>query len=90
VTVPDAASAALARRLLRDPVPYQREAEEILADWRAAERDLLAAAGDSLESKALQAEIGRLRDEYQQLVEEAQARANTGLPPSPADRRRAS
>ena len=86
MTVSDAASAALARRLLRDPVPYQREAEEILAHWREAERDLVAAPKDSLESEALQDEIGRLRDEYKQLVEEARARANTELPPPLADR----
>ncbi len=86
MTATDDASAALARRLLRDPVPYRREAEEILTHWRAAERDLVAAPRGSRESEALQDEIGRLRDEYQHLVEEARTRPKTELPPPPADR----
>jgi len=45
-------------------------AKEILADWRAVERDLKAAPVGSPEAAALRAELGRLHDEYQALVDE--------------------
>ena len=49
-------------------MPYQRLAQEVLAQWRAAERDLAAVAA---EAERLRGEIERLRAEYQRLIEEA-------------------
>jgi hypothetical protein len=40
----------------------------ILADWRAAERRLAAAAAGSDEETGAQAEVDRLRDEYRRIT----------------------
>ncbi len=67
-------------------MPYQREADAILTDWRAAKRDLEAAPDRSVESDTLRDEIGRLQDEYQRLVDEARARLEPEPPPFPTER----
>ena len=67
-------------------MPYQREADAILTDWRAAKRDLEAAPKSSVESESLREEIGRLQDEYQRLVEEARSRSQPEPPPFPSER----
>ena len=54
-------------------MPY--EAERVLAQWREVERDLTAVDPESPEAERLRAEVGRLRDEYQQLVADVQGHA---------------
>lgn len=53
-------------------MPYRQQAERVLALWRAVERELEATAQGSPEAEQLQAEAARLRDEYQQLMTEAE------------------
>jgi hypothetical protein len=62
-------------------MPYERLAQEVLAQWRAAERDLEAIAP---EVERLHGEIERLRGEYQRLIEEATA-AHRPVPPPLSD-----
>jgi hypothetical protein len=50
-------------------MPYQREAEIVLAMWREVERELAAVEPDSDEAARLIAEASRLRDEHRRLVE---------------------
>jgi hypothetical protein len=64
-------------------MPYQREAEIVLAMWRQAERHLEAAAPDSPEAEAYQADAARLRDEYQRLVAAAREHHRPEPPPFP-------
>ncbi len=52
---------------IRD-TPPRRDAVAILAEWRAAERRLAAAAPDSAEEGEARAESERLRDEYRRLT----------------------
>jgi hypothetical protein len=52
---------------IRD-TPPRRDAVAILADWRAAERRLAAAAAGSDEETGAQAEVDRLRDEYRRIT----------------------
>ncbi len=63
-------------------MPYQRLAQEVLAQWRAAERDLVSVAA---EAERLQGEIERLRAEYHRLIEEAMAADRPVPPPFPDD-----
>jgi hypothetical protein len=64
-------------------VPYQREAEIVLAAWRDVERQLEALADGSPEAEDLQADAARLRDEYQRLIEEALLHHRPAPPPFP-------
>lgn len=52
---------------IRD-TPPRRDAVSVLADWRAAERRLAAAAPDSDDERAARADSERLRDEYRKLT----------------------
>ena len=54
-------------------MPYQREAEAVLAMWREIERSLAEAQAGSPEAERLQSDAALLRDEYQRLVSEATA-----------------
>jgi hypothetical protein len=54
-------------------VPYQREAEALLALWREIERSLVEAEPGSAEAELLQADAALMRDEYQRLIAEAVA-----------------
>jgi hypothetical protein len=65
-------------------VTHAREAEEILATWREIERSLESAQPGSAEFERLASDAALLRDEYQRLVELAQAeqRAPGQLEPS--------
>ena len=49
-------------------MPYQREAQVVLAAWREAERDLERAAPGSPEEESLNADIERMRTEYRRLI----------------------
>ena len=55
---------ALARR----DTPPRRDAVSILAEWRAAERRLAAAAADSDDEREARTDSERLRDEYRRLT----------------------
>jgi len=52
---------------IRD-TPPRRDAVSILAEWRAAERRLAAAAPDSDDERQARAESERMRDEYRRLT----------------------
>ena len=52
---------------IRD-TPPKRDAVAILADWRAAERRLAAAASGSEEERQAQADTERLRKEYRRIT----------------------
>jgi len=54
-------------------MPYQREAELVLAMWREIERSLAGAEPGSPEAERLQTDAVLLRDEYQRLIREATA-----------------
>jgi hypothetical protein len=59
---------------INDPVarlPFERDAEAVLADWSAVERDLQVATVSSPEAARLHVEVERLRDEYEGLKAEA-------------------
>lgn len=60
---------------IRDVPPNVRDAISILAEWRAAERRLAAAALGSDEERTARADVDRLRDEYRR-------RMNAGLEPT--------
>jgi hypothetical protein len=64
-------------------VPYQREAEIVLAAWRDVERQLAGLADGSPEAEDLQADAARLRDEYLRLIEEAVRHHRPAPPPFP-------
>jgi hypothetical protein len=64
-------------------MPYQREAEVVLAMWREIERSLAEAAEGSPEAEHLMSEATRLRDEYQRLISEAVAHHRPEPPPFP-------
>ena len=52
-------------------MPYQREAEAVLAMWREIERSLANVEPGSAEAERLQTDAALLRDEYQRLIREA-------------------
>ena len=64
-------------------MPYQREAEIVLAMWRDVERDLASAAPGSPDADALQVEAARLRVEYLRLIDAAREHHRPEPPPLP-------
>jgi hypothetical protein len=52
-------------------MPYQREAEAVLAMWRVIERSLAEVEPGSAEAERLQTDAALMRDEYQRLMREA-------------------
>lgn len=52
-------------------MPYQREAEAVLAMWREIERSLAQVDSGSPEAERLQTDAALLRDEYQRLIRAA-------------------
>jgi hypothetical protein len=50
-------------------VPFRQQIADILAAWRTAERRHEAAAEGSAEREAAAADVARLRDEYQRMVQ---------------------
>jgi hypothetical protein len=66
-------------------MPYQREAEVVLAAWREAERKLADTEPGSAEQEAIVADLARMRDEYQRLIQIARAVHRPEPPPFPAD-----
>ena len=59
-------------------MPYQRQAEVVLASLRGVERELEATEPGSPEAEFLRATAARLRREYQRMIEDVQGH---GLPP---------
>jgi hypothetical protein len=64
-------------------VPYQREAEIVLAAWRDAERKLARVVAGSDDEEELIADLARLRDEYQRLIRAAREHHRPEPPPFP-------
>ena len=65
-------------------MPYGKLAEDILNDWRAAERELATVDAYKVERLRLEKEIQRLREEYQQLADEATRKHRVvDVPPYP-------
>jgi hypothetical protein len=60
-------SDAVVDQSIRD-TPPRRDAVSVLADWRAAERRLAAAAAGSSDERAARQEVARLRAEYRRLT----------------------
>ena len=72
-------------------MPYGKLAEDILNDWRAAERDLAIVDRDRDERLRLEQEIERLREEYHRLADEAAREHRVeDVPPFPRPARRRS
>ena len=66
-------------------MPYQREAEIVLAAWREAEQTLASTEIGSAEHEAALADFLRCREEYQRLMIEAARHHRPEPPPPPAD-----
>lgn len=64
-------------------MPYQREAEAVLAMWREIERELAQVEPGTPEAERLQTHAVLLRDEYQRLIREAEAHHRPVPPPFP-------
>jgi isocitrate dehydrogenase len=64
-------------------MPYQREAEIVLAAWREAERKLAKAVSGTDEEEELVADLARFRDEYQRLIRAAREHHRPEPPPFP-------
>jgi hypothetical protein len=64
-------------------VPYQREAEIVLAAWRDVERELKDTPEDSPAAEYLHGEVRRLRDEYRRLIDAAREHHRPEPPPIP-------
>jgi hypothetical protein len=62
-------------------VPYQREAEAVLAMWREIERSMAEVEPGSPEFERLASDAALLRDEYQRLIREALAH-DRAVPPA--------
>jgi hypothetical protein len=62
-------------------VPYQRQAEVVLASLRGIERELESTEPHSPEAEFLGSTAARLRNEYQQLIEQARASGRPVPPP---------
>jgi hypothetical protein len=66
-------------------MPYRRQAEQLLAEWREAERELALVRPNSTTAEILRAEILRLRDEYQALIQGARDAHVPEPPPFPSE-----
>jgi hypothetical protein len=64
-------------------MPYQTQAQAVLAEWRQVERQLAETPSDSISAELLRAEASRLRDAYQLLVDAQLGAAGPPLPPLP-------
>jgi len=66
-------------------MPYQREAEIVLAAWREADQVLASTDVGSEEYEAALVDYLRCRDEYQRLISEAVRHDRPEPPPPPPD-----
>ena len=69
-------------------MPYQRQAEDVLASLRNVERELELTEPGSPEAVFLHLSAARLRAEYQQLIELAREYGRPQPPSLPKDLRR--
>ena len=69
-------------------LPYQRQAEIVLAKWREVERALALVERGSEEEEELEAEAHGLRDEYARLIDAARQGKRPVPPPFPDEARR--
>lgn len=65
------------------PMPYRQEAEVVREAWREAARRLEAAPPGSDEERAAAADLVRIRDEYERLIQAARATDRPEPPPFP-------
>jgi hypothetical protein len=68
-------------------VPYQRNAEVVLARLLDVERELESSEPQSAEAEFLKSMAGRLRYEYQRLIEQARESGRPEPPPLPEPNR---
>jgi len=66
-------------------MPYQREAEVVLAVWREAERRLATVEPGSVEEEDIVADLARMRNEYQRLIALAREAHRPEPPPFPEE-----
>jgi hypothetical protein len=66
-------------------VPYQRQAEVVLASLRGVERELESSEPKTPEAEFLRSTAARLRNEYQRLVEQARENDRPEPPPLPEE-----
>jgi hypothetical protein len=66
-------------------VPYQRQAEVVLASLRGVERELESSEPHSPEAEFLHLTAARLRNEYQELIEQARVHGRQEPPPLPEE-----
>ena len=66
-----------------DAMPYAKQAEAVLAAWRAVERELAKLDRDLPDAKLLEIEAARLREEYAALTEAARDAHRPEPPPWP-------
>ena len=66
-------------------MPYQREAEIVLAMWRDIQRDMDSTANGSPEWERLQGESWRLRAEHKRLTDLAREHRRPLPPPLPSE-----
>ena len=64
-------------------MPYQVQAQAVLEEWRRVELQLEAAEPGSDEAEILEADARQLRDQYQDLIDEAIAAHQPEPPPFP-------
>lgn len=64
-------------------MPYQRLARHVLDEWRMLERRLAEVPPKSPQAETLTHEAHALRDEYQHLIEQAEAHHRPKPPPFP-------
>ena len=62
-------------------MPYQRQAEVVLASLRGVERELELVEPGSPEAEFLHLSAARLRSEYQQLIEDVRGHGEPEPPP---------
>ncbi len=64
-------------------MPYQRLAQAVLEEWREVERRVAEAPHDSAEADELKLESYRLRNKYQELIDQAVSAHRPEPPPFP-------
>jgi uncharacterized coiled-coil DUF342 family protein len=64
-------------------MPYQRLAQAVLEEWREVERRIAELPSESTEADELKLESYRLRNKYQELIDQAVAHHRPEPPPFP-------
>ena len=66
-------------------MPYQERAKAVLEEWRRVKLQLEVAEAGSDEAETLEADARKLRDQYQDLFDQAFAHHRPGPPPFPSE-----